>query len=59
VADSFVNNYFDGARAISTPTFVAVKNLLINEHQLESGEPGGTLWIEAGSSASAVTRLDK
>lgn len=39
IANSFVNNYFDGARALSTPTFVAPKNLLLNEHQLASGEP--------------------
>jgi hypothetical protein len=59
VANSFVNNYFDGARALATPTFVAVKNLLINERQLESGEPGGVVWAESGNADQAVRRLDK
>ena len=59
IANSFTNNYFDWARSIATPTFVAVKNLLINETQLESWEPWATLWIEAGSSREVISRLDK
>ncbi len=59
VATSFINNYFDGARALATPTFVAVKNLLLNESQLESWQPGWTIWIEWWETANAVRRLDK
>ena len=56
---SFVNNYFDWARALATPTFVAVKNLLLNEWQLESWQPWGTIWIEWGDTNNAVRRLEK
>jgi len=39
VANSFINNYFDSARAIANPTLVVNKNLMINDEELEDGTP--------------------
>ncbi len=58
-SNSFVNNYFDGARALATPTFAAVKNLLINSRQLESGQPGGVVWMDGGAGRDTIFRVDK
>lgn len=59
VANSFVNAKFDGARKLANPTFIAPKNLLINEHELENGTPWGVIWTETELSADSLRRLDK
>lgn len=59
VANSFTNAYFDGARKLASPTFIAPKNLLINENELESGSPGGVIWTEGELNSDSLRRLDK
>lgn len=59
VANSFTNAKFDWARKLANPTFIAPKNLLINEHELESGSPWGVIWTEGELQADSLRRLDK
>lgn len=59
VWNSFVNNYFDSARAVANPTLVVQKNLMINEHELEDWTPWGILYTEDNLNGNAVYRLDK
>lgn len=59
VWNSFTNAYFDWARKLANPSFIAPKNLLINEHELESGSPGWVIWTEWELQSDSLRRLDK
>ena len=59
VWNSFINNYFDSARAIANPTMVVQKNLMINDEELEDWTPWGVIYTEDNSNWNAVYRLDK
>jgi len=59
VWNSFVNNYFDSARAISNPTLVVQKNLMINDWELEDWTPWGILYTEDNQNWNAVYALNK
>jgi hypothetical protein len=59
VANSFINNYFDSARAIANPTVVIQKNLMINDYEVENWEPGWIVYTENNDNGRAIYRLDK
>ena len=59
VWNSFINNYFDWARALAQPTFVANKNLMINDTQLQDWTPWWVVRTESTDWWNAVYRLDK
>ena len=59
VWNSFINNYFDWARALAQPTFVANKNLMINDQQLQDWTPWWVVRTESTDWWNAIYRLDK
>lgn len=59
IGNSFVCNYLDWARAISQPTFVAEKNLLINEEELEDWTPWWIIYTEDNRWGNTIYRLEK
>lgn len=59
---SYVNNFVDGVKAIMNPTFIAIKNLLINENQLESWVSWGIVYADATQGADTskiISRIEK
>ena len=57
--NSFLNNYIDWARSIAQPTFVANKNLMVNDTQLQSWTPWGIVRTESTDWGNVIYRLDK
>jgi len=57
--NSFLNNYIDWARSIAQPTFVANKNLMVNDNQLQNWTPWGVVRTEDTDWGNAIYRLDK
>lgn len=57
--NSFFNNYIDWARSIAQPTFVANKNLMVNDAQLQSWTPGWIVRTESTDWGNVIYRLDK
>ena len=59
VWNSFLNNYIDWARSIAQPTFVANKNLMLNDTQLQQWTPWWVVRTESTDWWKAIYRLDK
>lgn len=57
--NSFLNNYIDWARSIAQPTFVANKNLMLNDKQLQDWTPWGVVRTESTDWGNVIYRLDK
>ena len=57
--NSFMNNYLDGVKVISTPSYVVRKGLFVDEESLENQSPGSLIYSEGDIGDNAIRRLDK
>lgn len=44
--NSFMNNYLDGVKVVSTPSYVVRKGLFVDEESLENQSPGSLIYSE-------------
>ena len=57
--NSFMNNYLDGVKVVSTPSYVVRKGLFVDEESLENQSPGSLIYSEWEIGDNAIRRLDK